>query len=270
VRDIIVIGRSGLETATARARIPRGLLLAAAAGLILAASLAAGSGPLIDSRRSIPQSALSGYPAPSVLPGTSPGLVPGQGSPGVSAGSATAGASAGARVAIVIAAVVAGIALVTLLSLAVRRLIKFISDLDALPLGPKLEASSTLLEAEPEQIQHNLRDQIAVALEDLERGDDPRGAIMACWLRLEAAVATGGIARRPTETSGELVSKVLDRLHIATTALDRLHELYLRARFSASSIGIVERDAARDALERLRLSVVPDSSHAQGSSGEML
>jgi hypothetical protein len=269
VQAIIVIGRSGLETATARARIPRGLLLAAAAGLILVASLAAGSGPLIDSRRSIPQSAPSRYPAPSVIPGTSPGVVPGQGSPGVSAGSAKAGASAGGRAAIVIAAVVAGIALVTLLSLAVKSLIKFISDLDALPLGPKLEANSTPLEAEPEQIQRKLRDQIAVALEDLERGGDPRGAIMACWLRLEAAVAAGGIERHPTETSGELVRKVLDRLQIATTPLDRLHELYLRARFSSASIGIVERDAARDALERLRLGVFPDSSHAQGSSGEM-
>lgn len=185
------------------------------------------------------------------------------------AGAAAAGASAGARVAIVMAAIVAGIALATFLLLAMRKLIRIISDLDTLPLGDKFEATISLLEEEPEQVQRKLRGQIAVALDDLEEADDPRGAIMACWLRLEAAVATGGIERQPSETSGELVRKILGRRRVAATALDRLHDLYLRARFSTAPMGVVDRDAARAALERLRLGVVSGPVPAEVSNGEI-
>ena len=171
--------------------------------------------------------------------------------------------------AIVIAAVVAGTAMASFLFFVVRGLIRIISDLDTLPLGPKLEATTTLLDAEPDQMQRRLSEQMTVALEDLEKGDDPRRAIMACWLRLEVAVATGGIERQPSETSGELVRKVLGRLDVAPTALDPLHDLYLRARFSAAPIGVVDRDAARVALESLRLGVVLGPVSAQGSSGEI-
>ena len=264
-----MIGRLGLNTPTARARVSRGLLLAASAGSVLVASFAAGSGPLITSRRLVPQTVPLQHPAPSVFPTLSPSVAPAGDALAGHAGAATAGATAGARVAIVIAAVIAGIALASFLFFAVRALIRIISDLDTLPLGERLEATATLPEAVPEHMQRKLGGQMALALEDLEKGDDPRRAIMACWLRLEAAAATGGVERLPSETSSELVRKVLDRLHVATTALDRLHDLYLRARFSAAPVAVVDRDAARAALERLRLGVVLGPGRAEGPSGEI-
>ena len=156
------------------------------------------------------------------------------------------------RLALVVAALAAGIALAGVLWFATRTLRRFLADSDTQPLGPGLEATAPLPEAELANIGAQ-SEQISLALGDLEGTDDPRRAIMACWLRLEAASATSGIERLPTETSGEFVRKVLGGRDGAFIALDRLHDLYLRARFSAVPVGDAERDAARDTLERLRL-----------------
>ncbi len=156
------------------------------------------------------------------------------------------------RLALVVAALAAGIALAGVLWLAMRALHKFLADSNAQPLGPALEATAPFPEAESAQ-SRALSAQIGLALGDLEGANDPRRAIMACWLHLEAVAATSGIERLPTETSGEFVRKVLGGRDGASIALDRLHGLYLRARFSAVHVGDAERDAARDALERLRL-----------------
>jgi len=156
------------------------------------------------------------------------------------------------RLASVVAALAAGIALAAVLWFAMRALGRLLANSDARPLGPTLEVTAPVPEAEPAQ-SRALSEQISLALGDLEGADDPRRAIMACWLHLEAAAATSGIERLPTETSGEFVRKVLGGRDRASIALDRLHGLYLRARFSAVPVGDAERDAARDALERLRL-----------------
>lgn len=156
------------------------------------------------------------------------------------------------RLALVVAALAAGIALAAVLWFAIRALRRLLADSGTRPLGPALEAAALVPEVEPAQ-SRALSEQIGLALGDLEGADDPRRAIMACWLHLEAAAATSGIERLPTETSGEFVRKVLGGLDGASIALDRLHGLYLQARFSTVPVGDAERDAARDALERLRL-----------------
>ena len=151
-----------------------------------------------------------------------------------------------------VAALAAGIALVAVLWFAMRAVSRLLAGSHTRPLGPALEATAPVPEAEPAR-SRALGEEIGLALVDLEGADDPRRAIMACWLHLEAAAATSGIERLPTETSGEFVRKVLGGLHGASIALDRLHGLYLRARFSAVPVDDAERDAAREALERLRL-----------------
>ena len=136
---------------------------------------------MIASQRLVPQLAPLQDPAPSVFPEISPSVVPGGSAPPADAGATAAAANAEARVVIVMAAVVAGTAMASFLFFVVRRLIRIISDLDTLQLGPKLEATTTTLpDAEPEQMQRRLSEQMTVALEDLEKGDDPRRAIIAC------------------------------------------------------------------------------------------
>ena len=170
------------------------------------------------------------------------------------------------RLALVVAALAAGIALAGVLWFAMRALRRFLADSDPQPLGPALEATAPVPEAESAQ-SRALSAQIGLALGDLEGADDPRSAIMACWLHLEAAAATSGIERLLTETSGEFVRKVLGGHDGASIALDRLHRLYLRARFSAVPVGDAERDAARDALERLRLGTGLRPQPATASGG---
>jgi hypothetical protein len=87
--------------------------------------------------------------------------------------------------------------------------------------------------------------------EVVERGE-VREAIVACWLRLEEVVARCGVARRPAETSTELVTRVLRALDVDPRAVGALSGLYHEARFSAHALTEDTRSAARAALEALQ------------------
>ncbi|MET0144861.1 MAG: DUF4129 domain-containing protein [Ilumatobacteraceae bacterium] len=76
--------------------------------------------------------------------------------------------------------------------------------------------------------------------------------IVACWVRLEAAAATGGIERRPSETAAELTVRVLDRFAAPRPATERLLELYRLARYSRHRLGEDDRSAALASLHELR------------------
>ncbi|MST32568.1 DUF4129 domain-containing protein, partial [Acidimicrobiaceae bacterium USS-CC1] len=77
---------------------------------------------------------------------------------------------------------------------------------------------------------------VEAALRALDGETDPRGAVLACWLRLEDAVAATGAARAPAETSGELTRRVLAAHAVDPGGLARLHSLYLLARFSPAPV----------------------------------
>ena len=64
------------------------------------------------------------------------------------------------------------------------------------------------------------------------REGSPREAIIAAWLDLERLVAAAGIPRRPSETSSELVVRVLDDREVPAAALTDLAALFREARFS--------------------------------------
>ncbi len=64
------------------------------------------------------------------------------------------------------------------------------------------------------------------------REGSPREAIIATWLDLERLVAAAGIPRRPSETSSELVVRVLDDREVPAAALTDLAALFREARFS--------------------------------------
>lgn len=80
------------------------------------------------------------------------------------------------------------------------------------------------------------------------RSGTPRNAIVACWLRLEAAVLAAGVTPHPADTSTEFVERVLTGFRVEPDAIMRLGALYREARFSEHPIG---EDARHDAISAL-------------------
>ena len=89
------------------------------------------------------------------------------------------------------------------------------------------------------------------ALDAVETGG-PRDGIVACWLSLEDTVAASGVPPRPSETSTELVTRVLHALDVDPRPVAVLAELYREARFSEHVMGEESRERARSALRSLR------------------
>ena len=87
----------------------------------------------------------------------------------------------------------------------------------------------------------------AAQLAALGRGS-PRNAIVECWLRLERAIDDAGVRRRPSDTSTEVVERVLADAVTDRRALSDLAALYREARFSDHELGEDRRQAAIAAL----------------------
>lgn len=77
-------------------------------------------------------------------------------------------------------------------------------------------------------------------------------AVIACWVALEAAAASAGVAREPSETPAEFTVRVLGVGGISEPQLNRLGELYREARYSTHGSTEEARAEARAALLRLR------------------
>lgn len=84
---------------------------------------------------------------------------------------------------------------------------------------------------------------------------EPRNAIVATWLDLEESTTASGLTRRPAETPGEYVSRVLRTWDVDVRALADLADLYREARFSAHPIGTEQRDRALRDLDRLHADI---------------
>ena len=151
---------------------------------------------------------------------------------------------------ILIAVVVAGFAttavlLITFLTAA--RSIRVCRRRDA----PAAAPDDSLGDARPEQASARLDAAAQAGLADLSDETDPRRAVIAAWLRLEAAAAAGTV-RRPAETPGELAERVLAEHAVSPVTLRRLVDLYREARYSSHEVDEHMRADARRALERLR------------------
>ncbi|MFG1814788.1 DUF4129 domain-containing protein [Kribbella sp. NPDC049174] len=77
-------------------------------------------------------------------------------------------------------------------------------------------------------------------------------AVIACWVALEEAAASAGVARDPSETPTEFTVRVLGVGGISEPELVRLGELYREARYSTHGSTEQARTEARSALLRLR------------------
>lgn len=84
---------------------------------------------------------------------------------------------------------------------------------------------------------------------------EPRNAIVATWLALEQSTAASGLPRRPAETPGEYVSRVLSTWDVDVRALADLADLYREARFSSHTIGPEQRDRAMRDLDRVHADI---------------
>lgn len=88
--------------------------------------------------------------------------------------------------------------------------------------------------------------------DDLRAEPDPRRAVIAAYARLEGALASSGLPRRPAETAEEYVVRVLDALEVSRRPVRELTGLYERAKFSQHPIDEPMRERAIAALTRIR------------------
>ena len=103
------------------------------------------------------------------------------------------------------------------------------------------------------------------ALLELDAPRDPRDAIERAWLGLEEGASDSGVRRLPAETPAEFVARVLARVAADATAARSLLEVYQRVRFGARPATVGDVEAARAALEALRVSWLP--APTSGSTG---
>lgn len=104
----------------------------------------------------------------------------------------------------------------------------------------------------PEVDLADVVDDVAGDLRRRLSGGTPRNAIVQCWIVLEDAVAATGRGRLPSETSAEFTARVIGERSVDATAIGQLAGLYREARFSQHELHEHHRDAAMQAVERLR------------------
>ena len=100
------------------------------------------------------------------------------------------------------------------------------------------------------------REQLAAeftfVIEDLIDEPDPRRAIVAAYARMEKVFAREGLKRRPSETSGEYLRRIVLELTSRSTAVERLTTLFEQAKFSRGEIGSAQKDEAIAALREIK------------------
>lgn len=90
-------------------------------------------------------------------------------------------------------------------------------------------------------------------IEELVDSDnDPRRAVIACWVRLEQAAASAGIVRAHADSPTDLVGRLLATHRVDAGALAGLALAYREARYATHPVDDRMRRQAIEALRRLR------------------
>ena len=97
----------------------------------------------------------------------------------------------------------------------------------------------------------DLQDAVSSGRRALAGLDDARAAIIACYLAMERSLARAGAAQAAADTPDEFLARAAADGLVRGAAAGELTGLFYEARFSAHQLTAAERDAARDALERL-------------------
>jgi hypothetical protein len=97
-------------------------------------------------------------------------------------------------------------------------------------------------------LRHRVADELVALSAELETEADAREAVIACYVRMERALADAGSPRHPTESPLELLDRVLGAHDVPEHDAQRLTGLFTEARFSTHRITPEMRDAARRSL----------------------
>jgi hypothetical protein len=97
-------------------------------------------------------------------------------------------------------------------------------------------------------LRRRVADELGLLSADLDSYADPREAVIACYVRMEAALADAGTPRAPTETPLELLARVLESYDVPEPDVRRLTDLFTEARFSPHPVTEDMRAAARRSL----------------------
>lgn len=95
------------------------------------------------------------------------------------------------------------------------------------------------------------------AAADLRAETDPRRAVVAAYLRMDAGLAEYGLGRQPAEAPLEHLARVLRDAGIPAGPAHRLVDLFERARFSSRPVDAAMRDEALAHLEAVRDHLAP-------------
>jgi Domain of unknown function (DUF4129) len=103
----------------------------------------------------------------------------------------------------------------------------------------------------PADEQDDLRKAIDSGLQALHAVDDARAAIIACYVAMEASLASAGTARTVAETPDELLSRAAAAGLVRGPAATSLTQLFYEARFSTHPLAIDAKDAAQQAMDTI-------------------
>jgi hypothetical protein len=81
--------------------------------------------------------------------------------------------------------------------------------------------------------------------------DEPRAAVVGCYVAMEQVLAQTGDPRGSAETPEELLHRAIEAGKLAAEPGRRLTELFLTARYSSAAVTPADVTAARDALDSI-------------------
>jgi hypothetical protein len=103
----------------------------------------------------------------------------------------------------------------------------------------------------PDEDDARMREAIESGRRALRSFDDAQAAIIACYVAMEASLATAGAARDVAETPDELLARAVGSGLLHGTAAGRLTALFYEARYSSHALPATARDEAARALDAI-------------------
>jgi hypothetical protein len=97
-----------------------------------------------------------------------------------------------------------------------------------------------------------LKSAMSTGIYELEVADDPRNAVIACYRRCEAALASHRRGRGASETPREFVHEAFVALKLPARAVQSLLQVFEKARFSELAVTSGDRSTALSALGEIR------------------
>ncbi len=119
----------------------------------------------------------------------------------------------------------------------------------------------------------SMRDAIQAGRRALRTFDDAQAAIIACYVAMEASLASAGTARGAAETPDELLARAGGSGLLQGAAAGRLTALFYEARYSSHALPAAARDEAVRALDAISAELArrsevsgPAGAAAQGAA----